>query len=124
LFTEQCIALAAGLAFIAAVGLRAGICAIDGVVGSFSGGARAVRRSRHAGSRDVGFADNSQQGVSRGPGVEHVFIARARALHGLVLLLKRSPFTPEEIAKALAFVERNELELVYASAEWRPLSPR
>jgi len=54
---------------------------------------------------------------------EHVFIARARALHGLVLLFKRSPFTPEEIAKALVFVERNGMELVYAPGQMEEALP-
>jgi hypothetical protein len=53
----------------------------------------------------------------------HVFIARARALHGLVLLFKRSPFTPEEIAKALGFVERNGMELVYAPGQMERALP-
>ena len=64
--------------------------------------------------------------ATRGRGLrleEHVFIARARALHGLVLLFKRSPFTPEEIAKALAFVERNGMELVYAPGQMEEALP-
>jgi hypothetical protein len=45
---------------------------------------------------------------------DHVLIARAQPMHGLVLLFKRSPFATGEIQKALAFVERNGMELVYA----------
>jgi hypothetical protein len=48
---------------------------------------------------------------------EHVLIARAQPVHGLVLLFKRSPFDAGEIQNALAFVQRNGMELVYAPGE-------
>ena len=64
--------------------------------------------------------------ATRGRGLkleDHVFIARARAIHGLVLLFKRSPFTPRRSQKALAFVERNGMELVYAPGQMERALP-
>jgi hypothetical protein len=48
------------------------------------------------------------------PLASHVFIARGRAVHGLVLLFKRSPFTADELDRALAFAGRSGMEIVYA----------
>ena len=45
---------------------------------------------------------------------QHVVIARALATHGLILVFKASPFSPQEVASALDFVDRNGMELVYA----------
>jgi hypothetical protein len=52
---------------------------------------------------------------------DRVFIARAHATHGLVLLFQRSLFTVEQIAVALQFVHRNGMELVYAPDSDRSL---